>query len=322
MAEQRILVTGAAGQIGTELVVALRERYGADRVIASDLAEEATAPGLRDGEYRPLDVTDADAIDRLVGDRGVGTVYHLAALLSAVAEDRHFQAWSVNVGGLVNVLEVARVRGTAVFTPSSIGAFGPTTPLDDTPQVTIQRPTSIYGVSKVAGELLCDYYHSKFGVDTRGLRYPGIISNVTLPGGGTTDYAVEIYYEAVREGRYVCPLAACTFLDMVYMPDAVQGAIRLMEADPERLHHRNAYNVTAMAVDPERIAGEIRKHVPGFVLEYDVDPVKQGIADSWPNGMDDSAAREDWGWNPEFDLAAMTDDMLTALRDRKAAGGL
>ena len=214
---------------------------------------------------------------------------------------------------MYNILEVARDLKCAVFTPSSIGAFGPTTPLDNTPQDTIQRPNTMYGVTKVAGELLCDYYFKRFGVDTRGVRYPGIISNETLPGGGTTDYAVEIYYEAIKHKKYTCNLPAGTFLDMMYMPDAIKAGIDLMEADPARLKHRNAFNVTAMSFDPEIIAESIRKYIPEFTMDYDVDPVKKAIAETWPNSMNDSAAREEWGWVPEYDLEAMTKDMIQVL---------
>jgi nucleoside-diphosphate-sugar epimerase len=322
MSQKRILVTGAVGQIGSELTMELRRRYGNDNVVATG---RKTAPSdeLKDsGPFKFIDVSNIESVAETVKEYNVGTIHHLAAILSAVGEANPVLAWQVNITGLFNVLEVAREHGCAVMTPSSIGAFGPTTPLDNTPQVTIQRPTSMYGVTKVAGELLCDYYHSRFGVDTRGLRYPGIISNVTLPGGGTTDYAVEIYYEAIKSGKYTCPLGAGTFLDMMYMPDAVDAAIDLMEADPGKLTARNAYNVSAMAFDPEKLAAEIRKHMPGFTMDYDVDEMKQGIANSWPNSMDDSAAREDWGWNPKFGLPEMTDDMLKVLGAKHEKGEL
>jgi nucleoside-diphosphate-sugar epimerase len=243
----------------------------------------------------------------------VDTIYHLAAILSAVAEADPALAWQVNINGLYNVLEVAREHGCALFVPSSIGAFGGSTPLDDTPQDTIQRPSTMYGVTKVAGELLCDYYYTRFAIDTRGVRYPGIISNETLPGGGTTDYAVEIYYEAIKNKSYTCNLPAGTFLDMMYMPDAIKAAIELMEADPAKLVHRNAFNVTAMNFDPELIAASIRTHIPEFTMDYQVDQVKAKIAASWPNRMDDSAARGEWGWAPEYDLDSMTRDMLAVL---------
>lgn len=222
-------------------------------------------------------------------------------------------AWNINMGSLINSLEVMREVKGAIFTPSSIGAFGPSTPLDNTPQDTIMRPTTIYGISKVAAELWGDYYYLKYGVDARGVRYPGIISNVTLPGGGTTDYAVEIYYEAIKNKRYTCYLKPGTYLDMMYMPDALRACVELMEADPNKLVHRNSFNVTAMSFEPEMIAAEIRKHIPEFEIDYKIDPVKQSIADSWPNYMDQSAAQQEWGWKPEYDLSTMTVDMLNVL---------
>jgi len=316
---RKILVTGAVGQIGSELTPAMRERYGGDNVVATGHVSEPSAELRNAGPFEIVDCTSIEAIARVVSKHGVDTIYHLAAKLSAVAEESPLLAWDVNMNGLYNVLEVAREYGCAVFTPSSIGAFGPCTPLDNTPQDTIQRPNTMYGVTKVAGELLCDYYYKRFGVDTRGVRYPGIISNVTLPGGGTTDYAVEIYYKAISDQAYTCNLKPETFLDMMYMPDAIKAAVMIMEADPDRLKHRNAYNVTAMSFNPEMISAEIRKHIPEFAMDYAIDPVKQQIADSWPNCMDDSCAREDWGWAPEYDLAAMTADMFEILRKKLKA---
>jgi nucleoside-diphosphate-sugar epimerase len=315
---KRILVTGALGQIGSELVPALRERYGADYVVASDIR---LGPPGSDGEglFQLLDCTSQRQIQDAVRRYQIDTVFHLAALLSAVAEQKPQVAWDINMGGLYRVLEVAREHACAVFVPSSIGAFGPTTPRDCTPQDTIQRPTSMYGVTKVAGELLCDYYYRRFGVDTRGVRYPGIISHVAPPGGGTTDYAVEVFYEAIRHGRYTCFLDADTRLDMMYMPDAVRAAIGVMEADPARLLHRNAFNVTAMNFTPGELAAAIRRHIDGFAIDYDVDPVRQSIADSWPDSLDDSAAREEWEWKPEYGLDEMTADMLSVLRRKLAA---
>lgn len=309
---RRILVTGAAGQIGSELVPALRERYGESNVVATDI-RRAEGGLVESGPFELLDCTDGHALDDAVRRHRVDTIYHLAALLSATAERDPRLAYDINMGGLVAVLEVARAHGCAVFTPSSIAAFGPTTPSDPTPQDTIQRPTTIYGVTKVAGELLCDYYHLRFGVDTRGVRYPGLISHVALPGGGTTDYAVDIFYHALESGRYACFLAEDTQLDMMYMPDAVRAAIEVMEADPARLRHRNAFNITAMQLTPGRLAAEIRKHLPDFTIEYVVDPVRQAIAESWPRRIDDTAAREEWGWAPRYGLEAMTVDMLTQL---------
>jgi nucleoside-diphosphate-sugar epimerase len=303
-----ILVTGALGQIGAELTPALRKAYGVDRVIASDLAQAQSG----DESYERLDCTQAQVAD-LIARRDVGVIYHLAALLSAVAEDRPQDAWDVNMSGLYNVLEAARRFGCKVFFPSSIAAFGPSTPRRRTPQETIQRPTTIYGVTKVAGELLCDYYANRFGVDTRGLRLPGLVSWVAPPGGGTTDYAVEMFHAAVRRERYSCFLGPETRLDMMYMPDAIAAIIELMEADPRRLRYRNAYNVSAMSVTPREIASEIRKHAPSFAVEYRIDPKRQAIADSWPQSLESGAARADWDFNPRFDLAAMTRDMLARL---------
>ena len=307
-------MTGAAGQIGTELVQSLRERLGDEAVLATDLRTPGADHPIRaGGPFEPLDCTDGTGLAELVRAHRPDTVFHLAALLSAVGEDRPQEAWRVNMGGLLEVLEVARDESLAVFTPSSIAAFGPDTPRDPTPQDTLQRPTSMYGVTKVAGELLCDYYGSRYGVDTRGLRYPGLISHSAPPGGGTTDYAVEIFHEALASGRYTSFLSADTQLDMMYMPDAVRAAIELMEADPERLKHRNAFNVTAMQLTPARLAEAIRRHLPTFQIEYEVDPVRQRIADSWPDRLDDSAAREEWGWAPRYDLDSMVEDMLAHL---------
>lgn len=314
---KRILVTGALGQIGSELVPALRERYGADNVIASDIRVphlDRGAPGAAaDATFERVDCTHQGQIESVVRRLEVDTIFHLAALLSAVAEERPQVAWDVNMGGVYRVLEVARENGCAVFVPSSIAAFGPGSPRDATPQETVQRPTTIYGVTKVAGELLCDYYFRRFGVDTRGVRFPGIISYGTLPGGGTTDYAVDIFYEAIRHGRYTSFLGPDTRLDMMYMPDSVQAVIGLMEADPAGLEHRNAFNVTAMNFTPEELAAEIRRHLPDFTIAYEVDPRRQAIAESWPSSIDDSAARREWGWAPAYDLAAMTADMLEQL---------
>ena len=313
---RRILVTGAVGQIGSELTLLLRRTYGGDRVIATDV-RMPTDVELRDsGPFEFLDVLDPHHITRVMQLHRVDTIYHLAALLSAVGETRPNQAWQINMGGLYNMLEAARQYHCALFFPSSIGAFGPTTPKQATPQVTIQRPTTIYGVTKVAGELLCDYYHERFRLDTRGLRFPGLVSSHTQPGGGTTDYAVDIFVDALAHGRYTCYLREDTRLDMMYMPDALRAMVELMEANPARLRHRNAFNITAMNFTPAMLAGEIRKHIPAFTIDYDVDPARQAIADSWPDAVDDSAAREEWGWKPAYDLEAMTRSMLDALRQR------
>jgi nucleoside-diphosphate-sugar epimerase len=314
-----ILVTGAMGQIGAELVPALRAHHGAERVIASDVrlpshpAFRATAD---DGPFEELDCTHPRELDTVMRRHDVGTVYHLAALLSAVAEASPRRAWDLNMGGTFRVLEVARSHQAAVFFPSSIGAFGPTTPKVATPQDTAQRPTTMYGITKVAGELLCDYYAERFGLDTRGLRLPGLVSYVAPPGGGTTDYAVDIFHHAVRGARYTCYLRPDTRLDLMYMPDAVRAMIELMDAPRASLVHHNAFNVTAMSATPEELAAAIGRHVPGFTVDYRVDPVRQAIADSWPDSLDDSAARTEWGWAPAFDLEAMVADMLAQLRVR------
>jgi len=314
-----ILVTGALGQIGSELVPALRARFGTDRVIATDLGVLPSRAAAAEAPYDHLDCTEPQQLHEAVRRYDVGTIYHLAALLSASAEAAPQLAWSVNMAGIYNVLEVARAYDCQVFFPSSIGAFGPSTPKDATPQVTIQRPTTIYGVTKVAGELLCDYYASRFEVDTRGLRLPGLVSYVAAPGGGTTDYAAEMFLHAMRYGRYTCFLQAGTRLDMMYMPDALAAMIQVMDAKAGLLHHRNAYNVTAMSVTPAEIAEAIRQHIPGFAVDYEVDPVRQAIADNWPRALDDSEARQDWGWAPRYDLEAMTRDMLTRLQERLVA---
>jgi nucleoside-diphosphate-sugar epimerase len=310
---RRILVTGALGQIGSELVPALRARHGASAVVASDIRVPASG-SPSDGPFEVLDVTNARQLQDLVRRHEIGTLYHLASLLSATSEERPHVAWDLNLGGLYKLLEVARENRCAVFFPSSIAAFGPTTPKLGTPQDTIQRPTTIYGVTKVAGELLADYYALRFGVDVRGLRFPGIVSHVTPPGGGTTDYAVAIFYDALRHGRYDCFLGPDSRMDMMYMPDAVRAVLELMDADPARLVHRNAFNVSAASFTPAELAAEIRGHLPHFEMRYEVDPVRQAIADSWPQSLDDRAARAEWGWRPEYDLAAMTADMLTQLR--------
>lgn len=308
-----ILITGATGQIGSELTPALRGKYGNRNVIAAGHRREPDSELAESGPFCRLDVRDAAAMKAVVARHGIDTIFHLASLLSAVAEEKPQLAWDINVNGLINVLETARVRNCSVFFPSSIGAFGPLTPAENTPQDTIQHPNTIYGITKVSGELLCGYYHKRFGVDTRGVRYPGLISYRTPPGGGTTDYAVEIFHAALRDRHYDCFLKADTRLDMMYMPDAISAAIRLMEFDDERLIHRNGYNVTAMSFAPEDIAREIKKRMPDFTVGYRIDPVRQGIAESWPRHMDDSVARNEWGWKPQFDLPAMVEDMIKHL---------
>ncbi|MGH8536582.1 MAG: L-threonine 3-dehydrogenase [Gammaproteobacteria bacterium] len=314
--DRRILVTGALGQIGSELVPALRARVGSARVVASDIRMPRPDSPLSEGLFEHVDCTELRQIQDLVRRHDIGTIYHLAGVLSAVGEDWPHVAWDVNMGGLYRILEVARQNRCVLFFPSSIGVFGPTTPRERTPQDTIQRPQTIYGITKVAGELLCDYYARRFGIDTRGLRLPGIISYVARPGGGTTDYAVEIFHHAIRYRRYTCFLRADTRLDMMYMPDTLRAIIALMETDPARLHHRNAFNITAMSITPAELAQAIRHHVPEFVIDYRIDPVRQAIADSWPRSLDDSAARAQWGWAPAYDLEAMTADMLERLSER------
>ena len=316
---ERILLTGGLGQLGSELAAELRRRYGEDSVVVTDVRPAPGNEGAA-GPYYQLDARDGTRLREIVRDHSITRIYHLAALLSAVSESRPQDAWDINMGGLFAVLEVARASGASVFTPSSIGAFGPQTPKNFTPQDTIQRPTSMYGVTKVSGELLCDYYNFKYGVDTRGVRFPGIISNVTPPGGGTTDYAVDIYYAAVRDRRYTCFLQGDTYLDMIYMPDAIKAAIDVMEANPARLRHRNAFNVTAMSFSPEDQAAYIRRYISDFEISYNVDPVRQAIANSWPNSLEDYAARVEWGWEPEYDLERMTADMLRTLTERQSAG--
>jgi nucleoside-diphosphate-sugar epimerase len=313
---KKILVTGSVGQIGSELTIELRKIYGNENVVAGGRRTKPSKELLESGPFEIADCTNKNEIEKIIKKYNIDTIFHLAAILSAVAEDKPQLAWNVNINGLYNILELARENNCAVFTPSSIGAFGPTTPKNNTPQDTIQRPNTMYGVTKVSGELLCDYYYKRFGVDARGVRYPGIISNVTLPGGGTTDYAVEIYYQAIKNKKYTCPLKKGTFLDMMYMPDAINASIRLMQSDISNLKHRNAFNVTAMSFDPEMIYAEIKKQIPEFVMDYDVDPIKQSIADSWPNNMDDSEARKEWNWKPTYNLESMTKDMLNAIRKK------
>lgn len=314
---KNILVIGATGQIGSELSMKLRSIYGSDNVVAGYIrGAEPKGRLAESGPSAVCDVTDGAAIAEVVKTHKIDTIFNLAALLSVVAESKPKLAWKIGIDGLWNVLEVARENECAVFTPSSIGSFGPETPSDHTPQDTIQRPRTIYGVTKVTTELLSDYYHNKYGVDTRSVRFPGLISYVTPPGGGTTDYAVDIYYSAVKGEKFVCPIGAGTYMDMMYMPDALNGAIQLMEADPSRLIHRNGFNIASMSFEPGQIFANIKKYRPEFEMEYNIDPLKQSIADSWPNSIDDVCARQEWDWNPEFDLDSMTRDMLERLSAR------
>lgn len=314
---ENILIIGATGQIGSELTMELRRRYGNDHVVAGYIIGSEPKGELKEsGPSEVVDVTDGEMIASVVKKYHIDAIYNLAALLSIVAESKPKLAWKIGIDGLWNVLEVARENGCAVFTPSSIGSFGPSTPHVGTPQDTIQRPQTIYGVSKVTTELLSDYYFHKYGVDTRAVRFPGLISNITLPGGGTTDYAVDIYYSAVRGEKFVCPIKQGTLMDMMYMPDALNAAIKLMEADPARLVHRNAFNIASMSFAPETIFEAIKKEIPSFEIEYNPDPLKQSIADSWPDSMDDSCARAEWDWKPEYNLESMTKDMIVKLRAR------
>ncbi|WP_299430018.1 L-threonine 3-dehydrogenase [uncultured Meiothermus sp.] len=312
----RVLITGALGQVGSELVPALRSLYGADLVLATDLRSPTPEHPVWAGPFELLDCTDGEQLRGLLERNRIRAIYHLAAILSARAEAQPELAWRVNMEGLRNVLEVARQAHCQVFVPSSIAAFGPSTPHDPTPQDTIQRPNTLYGVTKVAGELLCDYYAQRFGLDVRGLRYPGLISYTAPPGGGTTDYAVEIFYQALKHGHYTSFLGPDTRLPMMYMPDAVRATLELMQAEPQCLRHRNAFNITAFSCTPAELAAEIQKHRPDFEMHYAIDPVRQTIAESWPYSLDDSAAREEWGWKPRFDLAGMTADMLEKLSER------
>ena len=314
---KNILIIGSTGQIGTELTMALRKHSPNGNVVAGYIPAQPPTEMLKEtGPCEIVDITNAQQTADVVKKYQVDTIYNLAALLSAVAEAKPQLAWQIGMGGLFNVLEVARETGAAVFTPSSIAAFGPGTVKDMVPQDTVQRPQTMYGVTKVSGELLSDYYHKRFGVDTRSVRFPGLISNVTLPGGGTTDYAVDIYYAAVSEGKFTCPLKPGTYMDMMYMPDALRATIELMEADPTKLIHRNSFNLASMSFEPTEIIAEVKRLVPELEVKFEIDELRQSIADSWPNSMDDSCARAEWGWKPEYDLRAMSEDMVLKLRQK------
>lgn len=311
---RNILVIGSTGQIGSELTMELRKRYGNEHVVAGYIHGAEPKGELREGgPIAVADVTDVSQIAQVVQQYDIDTIYNLAALLSVVAESKPRLAWKIGIDGLFNILEVAREHHCAVFTPSSIGSFGTETPHDMTPQDTIQRPRTIYGISKVTTELLSDYYHYKYGVDTRSVRFPGIISYLTPPGGGTTDYAVDIFYHAVQGKKFICPIEANTRMDMMYMPDALRASIELMEADPSRLVHHNGFNVAAMSFSPDIVYQVIKKSKPNFEMEYQIDPLKQSIAESWPDMMDDHCAQEEWGWRHEYDLIATAKDMLEKL---------
>lgn len=313
---KKVLITGALGQIGSELTSKLRNEYGKDNVIATDIRMIENSEIVSNGMFEQLNVMDAETLSKLAKKHNVDTIVHLASLLSAVGEQQPQYTWKLNMSGLTNVLEICREQNLKLFTPSSIAAFGDNSPKNLTPQDTIQRPGTMYGITKVSGELLCDYYYKKFGVDTRGVRFPGLISYVTPPGGGTTDYAVDIYYEALKNKKYNSFIAKGTQMDMMYMPDALQAIVDLIEADGSKLIHRNAFNITAMNFDPEEISSEIKKHIPDFKFGYDVDPIRQSIAESWPNSIDPTCAIEEWGFNFKYDLSKMTVDMLNKLSSK------
>lgn len=315
---KRILIVGAGGQIGSELTSLLRKLYGNSNVIAADVRECKNL--AEDGPFVVLNALDAQSYGYTVNKYRIDTIFNLVALLSAVGEKDPQLAWNINMGALMNSLDVARQYDCKLFTPSSIGAFGPSSPKDNTPQDTIMRPSTIYGVCKVTGELLSDYYYHRYGVDTRSVRFPGLISNVTLPGGGTTDYAVEIYYDAVREKKFTCPIPHDVYMDMMYMPDALSACVQLMEANSEKLLHRNSFNITSMSFSPEIIAAEIKKHIPDFEMSYQVEATKEAIARSWPNSLDDTCAREEWGWFPKWNLEDMTEDMLYVIGKKHENG--
>ena len=317
---KKILVLGAGGQIGTELVPHLQKNYGYDNVIAADLRPEIVAKLGENSRAVVMNALEMEAYAKFVKSEGIDTIYNLVALLSATGEKNPQLAWNINMGALLNSLNIAQEYKCAIFTPSSIGAFGENTPHYKTPQDTVMRPNTIYGVCKVTGEMLSDYYHTRFGVDARSVRFPGIISNGALPGGGTTDYAVEVFYEVAKRGKYTCEVPKDTYMDMLYMPDALEAMTQLMEADPSKLVHRNSFNVTSMSFTPEQLFTEIKKRVPSFTWDYEIDPVKAQISASWPDCLDDSCAREEWGWNPKWGMDAVIDDMLAACKKKVENG--
>jgi nucleoside-diphosphate-sugar epimerase len=321
-AMKKILVTGSVGQIGSELTMVLREKYGNENVVACGRKTKPSEELLNSGPFEYLDITVKETVEKVVKKYDIDTIYNMAAILSAVGEERPLICWNVNINGLYNILEIARENEMSrVFVPSSIAAFGPETPRINTPQETVLKPKTMYGVTKVAGELLGDYYFKRFGLDVRGVRYPGIISSETQPGGGTTDYAVEIFYEAIKNKKYTCFVKKDTILPMMYMPDCIKGTIDLMEADVKKLKHHCDFNMGSMSFSVEDLAAQIKKHIPDFKIKYKPD-FRQAIADSWPQNIDDSAARKEWGWNPSFNLSSMTKDMLEKLEKRHKLGKL
>ena len=319
---KKILITGAVGQIGSELTLALREKYGAENVIATGRKTAPSDELANSGPFEFINIAQKETIEEIVKKYNIDTIYNMAAILSATGEEKPGLCWNVNINGMYNILEIAlKYDMTRVFVPSSIAVFGPETPRENTPQETILKPKTMYGVTKVAGELLCDYYFKRFNLDVRGVRYPGIISSETLPGGGTTDYAVEIFYEAIKNKEYTCFVKEDTVLPMMYMPDCIKATIDLMEADISTLKHHSDFNLTAMSFSAGELADEIKKHIPEFKCSYKPD-FRQEIADSWPSSIDDSDARKEWGWKPAYDLPAMTKDMIEVLGKRHAEGKL
>jgi len=317
---KKILIIGSAGQIGSELVLKLRSLYGNNNVVATDCRCDAPKALVDSGPYEVLNINEAVKIAEIVKKYNIDAIVNFAAILSANGEKNPMMAWNVNINGYLNVLEVAReLKLKQVLTPSSIAAFGPTTPRDNTPQETVLKPTTMYGITKVTGELLGEYYANKYGLDVRGLRYPGIISHETLPGGGTTDYAVAIYFDAIKYKKYTCFVSESTKLPMMYMPDCLKATVDLMQADASKLIHHSDFNVSAMSFTTKELADSIKKYIPEFEIEYKPD-FRQAIADSWPMSIDDSAARAEWGWKPDYDLDAMTKDMLQAIGEKHKKG--
>lgn len=312
MSKEKILVLGSAGQIGTELVEELRKLFGTESVISSDIKK----PFAESGPFEIIDVLDFNTIHKIISKNNVTQIYLLAALLSATAEQKPKLGWKLNMEGLFNVLDIASEKKIKVFWPSSIAAFGPTTPKQNTPQITVMEPTTVYGISKQAGERWCEYYFHKYNLDVRSIRYPGLISYKAAPGGGTTDYAVNIFHDAIDKNNYECFLNPDTALPMMYMPDAIRGTIALMNAPEEKIKIRSSYNIAAFSFSPVQLAHEIKKHLPEFTITYKPD-YRQSIAETWPQSIDDSIAREQWGWKPEFDLQTMTKEMLTHISKMK-----